>query len=172
MDGFIVRPSETLPLFEKINKDWKEWGYTEVSERVDTVIMGRRTYENIKSQVDKVPYIDKDTYIITREMRQREGRIRFYADDPKELVNKLQMKGGKDILVDGGAEIVRMMLRDDLLDELIITIVPMIVGNGIRLFGDQIQGVDLKLIESKSYDSGLVQLVYKISKNSLCRNMA
>ena len=149
---------------DRVEKEGEDYGYATFIDSIDTVIMGRRTYEWVMSRVENFPHADKDTYIITREMRQRVGNTRFYADDLKELIAKLKMKGGKDIFVDGGAEVVRMMMADHLLDELIISIIPVILGGGKRLFADQLQETDLELIKSETFATGLVQLVYRIPK--------
>ncbi len=106
---------------------------------------------------------DKNTYIITRTERPQQGNTRFYTGDLKELVTTLKSQGGKNIFCDGGAEIVNELLKDRLFDELIISIIPVLLGDGMRLFRNGVPMQDLILVSSKSFDSGLVQLHYKVN---------
>ncbi|MFD2200824.1 dihydrofolate reductase family protein [Shivajiella indica] len=162
LDGFIAMPGDDLSFLDKVAKEGEDYGYNEFTEAVDTVILGRRTYEWVMSKVLEFPHASKETYVITREIRERIGNIHFYSDDLESLVNRLKRKEGKDIFVDGGSEVVRMMLQVKLIDEMIISIIPVLLGEGIPLFAKGIPYQDLKLLSSKSFDTGLVQLHYEV----------
>lgn len=112
-------------------------------------------------QVDVFPHVDKNVYIITRKERPSIGNTIFYSGDLPELIHKLKSEKGKNIFCDGGAEIVNVLLKNDLLDELIISVIPIFVGNGIRLFNDGRPEQNLILLDTKTYETGLVQLHYK-----------
>ncbi|MGN6801240.1 MAG: dihydrofolate reductase family protein, partial [Ginsengibacter sp.] len=92
------------------------------------------------------------------------GKTTFYSGDLTELVQKLKSENGKNIYCDGGAEIINELMRSDLIDEFIISIIPVLVGNGTRLFKDNRPEQNLQLVNVKSFDTGLTQLHYKRKK--------
>jgi dihydrofolate reductase len=116
------------------------------------------------SQVAEFPHTDKDTYIITRTTKPPVGKSRFYSGNLKELVMKLKRYQGKNIFVDGGAEIVNLLIKDNLINEFYISIIPVLLGSGVKLFREGMPETKLTLLESKQYATGLVQLHYKIVK--------
>jgi dihydrofolate reductase len=87
--------------------------------------------------------------------------VHFYTDNIKDLVLKLKSEPGGVIFCDGGAEIANMLLSEGLIDEFIISVVPILVGEGIRLFKDGRPELPLQLIAATSFDTGLVQMHYK-----------
>ncbi len=107
------------------------------------------------------PHKDKDTYIITRTERPASGKIKFFTGDLKELVSRLKSQEGKNIFCDGGAEIVNELLMHKLIDEFIISLIPVPVGDGVKLFKDKRPELFLELVSTRSFDSGLVQLHYR-----------
>lgn len=128
---------------------------------MDTVILGRRTYDKVLSFGIDFPRRDKESYIITRALRKQEGNVRFYTGNLKRLVESLKQKDGGTVFVDGGAEVVNTMMQDDLIDEFIVSIIPVLLGDGIRLFQDNRPEQNLELVGSQSFEKGLVQLHYK-----------
>jgi len=107
------------------------------------------------------PHADKDVFIITRTPRQNVGSVKFYTGDLKTLVDKLKSENGKNIFCDGGAEIVNELLKTNLIDEFIISIIPILIGNGTKLFKDGRPEVKLELVSTKQFEKGLTQLHYK-----------
>jgi len=99
-------------------------------------------------------------YIITRTPRPAVGSTKFYTGNLKELVLNLKSQKGKSIYVDGGAEIANEMMMDNLIDEFYISVIPILLGNGISLFNNSRPQLPLKLVSTKSYNKGLVQLHY------------
>lgn len=87
---------------------------------------------------------------------------RSLAPKLRDLVLKLKKEHGKTIYIDGGAEIVNELLNENLIDEFIISIIPVLVGNGTRLFKDGRPEQKLQLITTKQFESGLIQLHYKL----------
>ena len=128
---------------------------------MDTVILGRKTYDWVMTQVPEFPHADKNSYVITRTPRPAIGKIHFYTGDLKDLVLKLKREQGKNIFIDGGAEIVNELLKQNLIDELIISVIPILVGDGTRLFKDGRPEQKLELVSTKQFDKGLAQLHYK-----------
>jgi dihydrofolate reductase len=100
-------------------------------------------------------------FVITRTQKPSVGKTTFYTGNLTELVEQLKSESGKNIYCDGGAEIVNELLKSDLIDEFIISIVPVLVGNGTRLFKNDRPEQQLELVHSKTFDTGLTQLHYK-----------
>ena len=128
---------------------------------IDTVILGRKTYDWIMAVVDEFPHMDKISYIITRTERPSIGNINFYNGTLNSLVKKLKSEKGKNIFIDGGAEIVHELLKANLIDEFIISIIPILVGDGIKLFADGRPELKLKLVTLKKFETGLIQMHYE-----------
>jgi dihydrofolate reductase len=164
LDGYIAKPNDDLSFLEMVYQKSEDYGYSNFIQSVDTVIVGRKTYDWVMSQVKEFPHADKESYIITRTARPGKGNVHFYSGNLKELVTKLKNKPGKNIFIDGGAEIVNALLNYNLIDELIISIIPVLLGDGLHLFKNGRIEQKLKLIASKSFKKGLVQLHYTIAK--------
>ena len=160
LDGYIAKPNDDLSFLSIVEKVGENYGYSELLSQVDTIILGRKTYDWVM-QVGELPYKDKNVYIITRAFRPNKGKIVFYSGNLTELIHNLKIQNQKNILCEGGAEIVNELLRKDLIDERIISIIPILVGKGIRLFDENRPEQKLKLISVKTFESGLIQLHYK-----------
>lgn len=161
LDGYIAKPNDDLSFLSIAEQEGQDYGYAEFIKTVDAVIVGRKTYDKVISMGFEFPHADKDAYIITRTPRPNLGSIKFYTGDLKSLVNKLKSENGKNIFCDGGAEIVNELLKKDLIDEFIISVIPVLVGNGIKLFKDGRPELKLELVSTKQFDKGLTQLHYK-----------
>ena len=164
LDGYIAKPNDDLSFLSIVQEDGEDYGYKEFVSTVDTVILGRKTYDWVIKHFE-FPHADKEAYIITRTERPNIGKTVFYSGDLEALVRTLKNKEGKNIFCDGGAEIVTELLKNNLIDELIISVIPIIVGNGTRLFKEGIPEQRLELISSESFESGLIQLHYKRFEN-------
>ena len=163
LDGYIAKIDDDLSFLSVVEQQGEDYGYGEFIQTVDAVIVGRRTYEKVLSMGYSFPHTDKDAYIITRTERPSLGSVQFYTGNLKELVLKLKSEPGKNIFVDGGAEIVNELLKEALIDELIISVIPLLLGNGIRLFKDGRPEQNLQLLSAKQFDKGLTQLHYKVT---------
>lgn len=162
VDGFIAGPGDDLSFLDAMQTEGEDYGYGELLSRVDTVLMGRKTYDWVMSQVAEFPHAGMPSYIITRSSRPSSGNIHFYNGSLSELIEKLKAQPGKDIFVDGGAALVNALLREELLDELIISVVPVLLGDGVRLFEDGGFLQNLHLKDSQHFSTGLVQLKYEL----------
>ena len=161
LDGYIAKPNDDLSFLSIVEKVGEDNGYSELLSQVDTIILGRKTYDWVIKQVGELPYKDKNVYIITKTLRPNKGKIVFYSGNLTELIHNLKIQNQKNILCEGGAEIVNELLRKDLIDERIISIIPILVGKGIRLFDENRPEQKLKLISVKTFETGLIQLHYK-----------
>lgn len=105
-------------------------------------------------------YDNLQSYVITHRGYSSTSNIIFVSESPCMLVNSLKQKNGKDIWICGGADIVHQLMQNNLIDKYHISVIPTILGNGIRLFDVINRKTDLQLITSKS-SNGIVELVYQ-----------
>ncbi len=161
LDGYIAKSNDDLSFLSIVEQEGQDYGYADFVKTVDAVIVGRKTYDKVISMGFDFPHADKDAYIITRTPRPNIGSVKFYTGDLKILVDKLKSEDGKNIFCDGGAEIVNELLKGDLIDEFIISVIPILVGNGTKLFKDGRPEKKLEFVSVKSFDKGLTQLHYK-----------
>lgn len=161
IDGYIAQANDDLSFLSLAEKEGEDYGYGAFIDSVDTVILGRKTYDWVMKQVPEFPHADKETYVITRTERPSIGRTHFYTSDLEALVSDLKSRQGKHIFIDGGAEIVYEMLKLKLVDELIISIIPILLGNGTKLFKDGRPAQLFQLVSSQHFERGLVQLHYQ-----------
>ena len=166
LDGYIAKPNNDLSFLKIVEKEGEDYGYAKFTSAIDTLIVGRKTYDYVLKEIGSSHYDngERDIYVITRTPKPNKGRVTFYTGDIAELVKKLKSENGKDIYCDGGAEVINELLKLDLIDEYIISIIPILLGNGTRLFKDGRPEQLLELISSKSFDTGLMQLHYKRKK--------
>ncbi|MBR06846.1 MAG: dihydrofolate reductase [Rickettsiales bacterium] len=160
LDGYIAAPKDDLSFLNKVQKDGEDYGYAEFESTIDTVILGRRTYDWVIKEVGYFPHQEKETFVITKTERPGSENLTFYTGSLKALIDNLKRSDGKNIFCDGGAEVVHLLLKENFIDQLIISVVPTLLGNGIKLFKDGRPEQDLTLVSSKSFDTGLVQLHY------------
>ena len=165
LDGYIAKPNDDLSFLSRVQQEGQDYGYAEFIDNVDTVILGRKTYDWVMKQVKEFPHAQLDSYIITRTPRQDIGNIKFYTGNLKELVLRLKHERGKNIFIDGGAEIVTELLKEKLIDQIYLSIVPILLGDGVRLFKDGLPEQNLRLINSKQFETGLIQLQYDFMDN-------
>lgn len=168
LDGYIAKPNEDLSFLKLIEKEGEDYGYAEFTATIDTIILGRKTYDYVLKEIGSSHYDngDRNIYVITRTEKPSVGRTTFYTGDLAELVKQLKSENGKNIYCDGGAEIINELLINGLIDEFIISVIPVLVGNGTRLFKDNRPEQELELISSKSFETGLTQLHYKRKRKS------
>jgi len=163
VDGYIAKPNDDLSFLKLVEKEGEDYGYAQFTDTIDTLIIGRKTYDYVVKEIGPSHYDngDREVYIITRSPRPKVGKTNFYTGDPGDLVRQLKSREGKDIYCDGGAEVIHELLKQDLIDELIISIVPILLGSGTRLFKDGRPELPLELVRTETFDTGLTQVHYR-----------
>jgi len=161
LDGYIAKPNDDLSFLSIVENGSEDYGYHQFLSTVDTVVLGRKTYDWVMTQVPEFPHADLETYVITRQAMPDVGEIHFYSGDLPRLLAKLKAEDGQNIFIDGGAELVNHLLKNRLIDEIILSIIPILLGEGVRLFQDIRIEQRLTLLKSQTYEKGLVQLHYK-----------
>lgn len=164
LDGYIAKLEGDISFLSIVEKEGQDYGYGDFIRTIDTIIVGRKTYDKILSMGFKYPN-DKNVYVITRNERPDHEGLSFYSGSLKKLVSELKNKQGKKIFCDGGSEVINQLLMDNLIDEFTISVVPLILGDGIPLFKSKIPEINLKLVDCQKFDTGLVQLHYVKTDN-------
>ncbi|KYG72091.1 dihydrofolate reductase [Roseivirga ehrenbergii] len=168
LDGYIAKPNDDLSFLKLVEKEGEDYGYEQFTETIDTLIIGRKTYDYVIKEIGSSHYDNgqRDVYVITRTQRPSVGRTTFYTGSLTDLVKQLKSENGKNIYCDGGAEVINELLKNDLIDEFIISIIPVLLGNGTRLFKDGRPEQLLEFVTAKTFDTGLIQLHYKRKKHN------
>lgn len=163
LDGFIATNDDDLSWLSILEAKDEDYGYKDFMETVDTYIVGRKTYETILSLTGGVFSQSEilDCYVITRQERKDENGVTFFNRDLGNLIHDLKQRPGKNIYCDGGAQIVNLLMKSDLIDEYIISIIPIMLGDGKRLFIGETPQINIEALPGKHYESGLIQLHYK-----------
>lgn len=163
LDGYIAKRDDNIDFLSKVEIPNEDYGYADFLHNIDTVIWGRRTFDKVFSFGKGIPHKDKKVFVISRTRTGNYEHVEF-NHNLIGLVRMLKEQEGKDIYCDGGAEIVFQLLHDKLIDQLVVNIIPHILGEGIRLFKDGNTEQDITLKRTISYPSGLVQLWYDVRK--------
>jgi len=164
IDGFIAAENDNLDFLQLVEQEGEDYGYNEFHNSIDTVIMGRKTYDKIVSFDVPFPHSNKECYILTNNKELQSPSVQYYSNKVEALIAQLKSKAGKNIFVDGGAQIVQLLLQKQLIDEFIISIIPTIVGSSTTLFKKGITPQHYQLVSAKSFSKGLVQLHYTKNK--------
>ena len=160
LDGFIAKENGDISFLSIVEDPTEDYGYEKFANTIDTVIMGRKTYEKILS-MGPYPHPGIKSYVLSKSREGNDENVEFYNGDLKLLIQNLKAQNGKNIFIDGGAETVNELMKQDLIDKYIISIIPVHLGDGIRLFKQERPEQKLKLISSEAFPSGLVQLSYE-----------
>ena len=162
VDGFIARPNGALDFLPPGGGE--PHGYNEFFASVDALVIGRKTFETVLA-FPEWPYGDKRVVVLSSRALDfsavRGARVEQMAGPPAEIVSKLAAGGVQHVYVDGGITI-QQFLRAGLVQRLIITRVPVLIGDGIPLFGSLSRDVHLHHVATHHYPSGLVQTEYQV----------
>lgn len=162
LDGYIADKDGGVSWLSGDGSDPENAGsYNNFIQTVDTVILGYTTYYQVTTELspDVWPYSDKMSYVITHNSLENKENLVF-CDNLNELITTLKNEDGKNIWICGGAGILNQLIDLNLIDRFCITVVPKILGNGIKLFGEHSEKTNLKFVSSQSYN-GFVDLVYE-----------
>jgi len=163
LDNFIARPNGDIDWLESIHAaEDEDYGYGAFYKGIDTTVMGMATYRQILGFDVPFPYPDKRNYVLTRQKGLAgDAHVQFVCDDIIGFIKTLKSKPGKDIWLVGGAQINTLFLEHGLIDEMILSRMPILIGRGIPLFTDHAAEQLFHLDQCKSFKNGVVQLTYK-----------
>lgn len=167
LDGYIADEKQGIGFLGLVEKAGEDYGYSAFSSTTDVVILGRKTWDTVLLFNIPVPYEGKKVYVISRSRQGTQGVAEYYNGELPALIHDLKARQGLDIYIDGGSEIVHSLLKDRLIDKLIISVIPVLLGNGVPLFKPPLPQQKLTLLQRQSYPSGLLQLTYKVDSDKL-----
>jgi len=159
LDGYIARPDGSVD-FLFMPKDYSMAAFF---KRIDVAVMGRKTYEvGMKLAGGKISSPGMECYVFSQTLpSDAPGGVTVVRETPKAFMESIRKKKGKDIWLMGGGELTRAFLREDLVDELYLGIVPILIGEGLPAFPSGFPQRGFALTENKTYSKGLIGLRYE-----------
>lgn len=163
LDGYIATEDDSLEWLFKVDGKGDN-GYSDFYDTVDTVIMGRRTYDwLLEQELESFPYEGKECYVFSRTVSEDNENIKFFSGDIVDFTNLLINKKGKNIWVMGGGDLIYSFINEKLVDELIITVSPVLIGKGIPLFKEVDFETELTLKSINQYNQ-FAELHYEVKR--------
>jgi dihydrofolate reductase len=166
LDGYIAGPDGDLSWLPTSNREepGEDYGYSSFFASVDAILMGRNTFDTVTG-FESWPYADKPVHILTRRPLEvpdafHDARISPLSGSPAEVLKMLSEERYQHIYIDGG-ETIRQFLNEKLINQFTITIIPVLLGEGIPLFSPPAIHTRLELTNTSTHDGGIVQLTYK-----------
>lgn len=174
LDGYIAAPDGSVEWLDRATRkaNGDDFGMGEFFKSIDTVLMGRKTYEvALKLGMEKGSYSGMKNYIFSRTKPpgERDG-VEFVSGNIADFVADLKQKPGKDIWLCGGGELAREALKDGVVDEITLGVVPMLIGGGLSAFPAGFSETELELSECKQYKGGVVGLTYTVVRANRSRS--
>ncbi|AZB44370.1 dihydrofolate reductase [Bacillus sp. FJAT-42376] len=162
LDGYIARENGEIDWLEEAEGKGDN-GYGEFLETIDTVIMGRKTYEQVLGFDIEFPYQDKECYVFSNKREGMDEYASFQKGNPSDLLLQLKQKSGKDIWLIGGGDLIKHFMQEQLVDKFIIAVIPVLLGKGISLFDKGFPEQKLSLSKSERFNE-IVLLTYELKK--------
>ncbi len=164
LDGFIASSDGGIDWLKPFEQAGEDYGYAAFHARVGAVIIGGNTYRQALG-FGEWPYAGVTTWVATRRglagERHPGADVRAFAGDMSDLVALARRETARDIWLVGGAQLVTAFVNQGLIDEFIIGIVPLVLGEGIPLFAGISRRTTLRLVETRGYASGIAQMTYR-----------
>lgn len=161
LDGYIARSDGGIDWLSFLDTEGEDYGYTAFYESIDAILLGSNTYE-VGLGFDEWPYPEKKSFVFTqRPLKSDREDVVFISETVKPALANIEAQGYKNIWLVGGGALINSFLQHSLIDEYIISIIPIILGGGIQLFPPPSPEEKLELINSKQYSTGLLQAHYK-----------
>lgn len=164
VDGYIAEPDGSIDFLgggiELVEEDAS---YQELMEKIDTVVMGRTTYDQVVTELspEQYPYEEQTSYIITNHPDENTDKLFFTSQSPVELIQELKEQDGQAIWIVGGASIIAPLVEAKLIDRYVLTTIPTILGRGIRLFNEFNGPVNLH-VEQVYVKNDMVYTTYSV----------
>jgi dihydrofolate reductase len=163
LDNFIARKDHAV--------DWLYWSEdvqavtAEFWKTIDTVVMGRKTYEGALRVGGKASYPGVKTYVFSHTLKEMPTMdLEIISEDAAEFVRDLKSRAGQGICVMGGGELAQSLFEANLIDEIGLNIHPVLLGSGIPLFLEMKRPLDLELLTCKTLKGGCVLVTYRVKK--------
>ena len=167
VDGFIARKDGGIEWLTRFSTLGEDHGYDAHMARVDGIIMGRGTFDAVK---DLEPWFyDKTILVLSRTLTTNDvpqallGKVEILDASPHDAMKIAGERGWRGVYIDGGA-MIQSFLRAGLIDDMVISRVPVLIGDGLPLFGDLNADIALDHVDTRSFPSGLVQSFYRVKR--------
>ncbi len=163
LDGFIARSDGRVDWLDAVpNPDQLDYGYGAFLASIDTTLMGNNTYQTILGFGGDFPYAGKINYVFSRSEHPDAPFIHYVSEDPVAFVRRLKQTDGNGIWLIGGGQLNTILFNAGLIDELIISIAPVILETGIPLFGDTAAETQWTRTKTETFGTGFVQSTYTL----------
>lgn len=160
IDGYIARPDGSVDWLNVAQSETEDYGYNAFYDSVDALVMGSNTYQQM-IDADKWPYDEKPSYVMSdKSLPRLSGEVRVVSGSVYVVQDLLVEQQFERVWLVGGGELASAFQDARLIDEYIISIIPVVLGDGIPLFRSVDDGQTVDLAETKHYDTGVVQLHY------------
>lgn len=146
LDGYIARENGDIEWLDQATGEGDN-GYATFYKTVDTIIMGKTTYDQVMTMVEDFPYPEKKCYVYSTKETQSNPHVEFVQEDVVSFTNRLLAEEGNRIWIVGGANLVDAFMQNNLVDEYEIAIMPILLGSGIPLFGKGFPEQNLELVD-------------------------
>lgn len=156
MDGYIARKDHSLDWLPQAPEDGGDFGYLDFLASIGTTLMGNNTYQVVKGFGEAV-YPGLTNYVFSRTAQAPEENITWVTQNPADFVRQLKTTAQQDIWLIGGGEIIKTLYEAELIDELILTQIPVLLGNGIPLWPASNREAKLEFLELTDFGGGVVQ---------------
>jgi dihydrofolate reductase len=163
LDGFIARADGRIDWLSVVERKGEDYGYKAFFDSIDALVIGRKTYETALG-FGEWPYAGKKCIVLTHATMTSRHDEAFYSGPLEELVARLGNEGVKRVYIDGGS-VIRQFLDAALIDDMTISVVPILLGEGVRLFAKTERDVRLDLVQTRAFESGLVQAEYRVEND-------
>jgi dihydrofolate reductase len=164
LDGYIASNSGDLSWLNDAMRRGEDYGFAETMKRTGAFVIGARTYEGMLEQGMAGGKDTVATWVVTHRTLKTGTRTKLYSGDLAELVSTIKAETDKDVCVFGGGNLVTQFLDLGLIDEIGISIIPVVLGEGVRFFGSTAGWKRLELAECKQFPSGIVLLNYRVKQ--------
>ena len=170
LDGFIATSDGELDWLETIpNQDNSDYGYADFIKTIDAIVMGKNTFQKVLT-FDQWVY-NKPVFVLSNSLTELPehllGKAELVCGEIGKLITQLNQKGYKNLYIDGG-KVIQNFLQEDLIDEIIITRIPILLGKGIPLFGELELHLQFKHQKTEIYNNNLVKSYY--IRDIMCQN--
>ncbi|RLC54787.1 MAG: dihydrofolate reductase [Candidatus Cloacimonadota bacterium] len=168
IDGFIARENGSLDWLNEIpNPENLDYGYGDFLAGIDVLIMGRKTYEEILGFGIEWPYDNCTSFVVTSETNYQTKTANTVIINriDQQHYDRIKLSSKKNIWIVGGGQLITEFINNNLIDEMTLSLIPTILGKGIRLFPNRPKETKFDLVNTESFDTGVVNLTYKRIKN-------
>jgi dihydrofolate reductase len=162
LDGFIARQDGDIDWLVQFANEEAIHAYNEFLKRIDAIVIGRGSFEKVLS-FPSWPY-EKEVFVLSSSIKEvpdkAKEKITILSMNPREVLSYLSNKGFSSVYIDGG-KVIQEFLKEDLVDELIISKAPVLIGSGIPLFGHLEHDLSFKHVRTEVHSNGLVRSYYE-----------